>query len=169
MVQRQYQFAAVEYGMLEVLVERNGIVRAGIDAKLAEYARTEVVLVLRQYLLFLAVFRFYRLARHLDGVVGASRLAQAAGHAMVFVLLVVGHCQRAAETFGEFQRLPVFRILFGGLLPPENGHGGFHARQQGSDTVYEAAYVRIMFFFFHCCNYYLVLPERKYCSGAVPA
>ena len=99
MVQRQYQFAAVEYGMLEVLVERNGIVRAGIDAKLAEYARTEVVFVLRQYLLFLAVFRFYRLARHLDGVVGASRLAQAAGHAMVFVLLVVGHCQRAAETF----------------------------------------------------------------------
>ena len=69
---------------------------------------------------------------------------------MVFVLLVVGHCQRAAETFGEFQRLPVFRILFGGLLPPENGHGGFHARQQGSDTVYEAAYVRIMFFFFAC-------------------
>ena len=60
---------------------------------------------------------------------GASRLAQAAGHAMVFVLLVVGHCQRAAETFGEFQRLPVFRILFGSLLPPENGHGGFHARQ----------------------------------------
>lgn len=107
MVQRQYQFAAVEYGMLEVLVERNGIVRAGIDAKLAEYARTEIVFVLRQYLLFLAVFRFYRLARHLDGVVGASRLAQAAGHAMVFVLLVVGHCQRAAETFGEFQRLPV--------------------------------------------------------------
>lgn len=53
MVQRQYQFAAVEYGMLEVLVERNGIVRAGIDAKLAEYARTEVVFVLRQYLLFL--------------------------------------------------------------------------------------------------------------------
>ena len=85
-----------------------------------------------------AVFRFYRLARHLDGVVGTSRLAQAAGHAMVFVLLVVGHCQRAAETFGEFQRLPVFRILFGSLLPPENGHGGFHARQQGSDTVYEA-------------------------------
>ena len=58
MVQRQYQFAAVEYGMLEVLVERNGVVRAGIDAKLAEYARTEVVFVLRQYLLFLAVFRF---------------------------------------------------------------------------------------------------------------
>ena len=42
--------------MLEVLVERNGIVRAGIDAKLAEYARTEVVFVLRQYLLFHAVF-----------------------------------------------------------------------------------------------------------------
>ena len=52
MVQRQYQFAAVEYGMLEVLVERNGIMRAGIDAKLAEYARTEVVFILRQYLLF---------------------------------------------------------------------------------------------------------------------
>ena len=62
MVQRQYQFRAVEYGMLEVLVERDGIVRAGIDAELAEHARTEVVFVLRQYLLFLAVFRFNHLA-----------------------------------------------------------------------------------------------------------
>mgnify|MGYP007057871261 CR=1 FL=1 len=57
-VQRHDQFRAVEHSMLKILVERDGIVRAGIHTELAEHARTEVVLVLSQYLLFLAVFRF---------------------------------------------------------------------------------------------------------------
>ena len=135
MVQRQYQFAAVEYGMLEVLVERNGIVRAGIDAKLAEYARTEVLFVLRQYLLFLAVFRFYRLARHLDGVVGTSHLAQTASYTPMFIFIIMGHGQRATETVGEFQCRAVFRILFGSLSSAEYGHGCFHTCQQRSDAV----------------------------------
>ena len=150
MIQRQYQFAAVEYGMLKVLVECDGIVRTGIDAKLAEYTGAEVVFVFRQYLLFLAVFRFYGFARHLDGVVGTSHLAQAARDAMVLVPLIVGHCQRTPETFGEFQRLPVFRILFGSLLTAENGHSGFHTREQGSDTIDEAAYVGVIIFHQKC-------------------
>ena len=145
MIQRQHQFATVEYCMLKILVECDGIMRTGIDAELAEYARTEVVLIFRQYLLFLTVFRLYGLTRHFDGVVGTSHLTQAASYAMMLVLLVVGHRQRTPEAFGEFQCFPVLRILFGGLLPAENGHSGFHARQQGADTVYEATYIRVMF------------------------
>ena len=70
MIQRQHQFATVEYCMLKILVECDGIMLTGIDAELAEYARTEVVLIFRQYLLFLTVFRLYGLTRHFDGVVG---------------------------------------------------------------------------------------------------
>ena len=143
--------------------------RTGIDAELAEYARTEVVLIFRQYLLFLTVFRLYGFTRHFDGVVGTSHLTQAASYAMMLVLLVVGHRQRTPEAFGEFQCLPVLRILFGGLLPAENGHSGFHARQQGADTVYEAAYIRVMFFIiFH---YFIVLDlsEWELCSDATSA
>lgn len=38
-VESQYEFRAVENSMFEVLVECDGIVRAGIDAQLAENAR----------------------------------------------------------------------------------------------------------------------------------
>ena len=54
-VQRHDQFRAVKHCMLKILVERDGIVRAGIHTELAEHARTEVVLVLSQYLLFLVL------------------------------------------------------------------------------------------------------------------
>ena len=46
--QRHDQFRAVEHSMLKILVERDGIVRAGIHTELAEHARTEVVFVLNQ-------------------------------------------------------------------------------------------------------------------------
>ena len=48
-VQRHDQFRAVKHCMLKILVERDGIVRAGIHTELAEHARTEVVFVLNQY------------------------------------------------------------------------------------------------------------------------
>ena len=114
-VQRHDQFRAVEHSMLKILVERDGIVRAGIHTELAEHARTEVVLVLSNIFFFLAVFRFNHLAGHLDGVVGTSHLAQAASHAPMFIFVIMGHGQRATETVGEFQCRAVFRILFGSL------------------------------------------------------
>ena len=43
MIQRQHQFATVEYCMLKILVECNGIMRTGIDAELAEYLNLFIV------------------------------------------------------------------------------------------------------------------------------
>lgn len=149
-VQRHDQFRAVEHSMLKILVERDGIVRAGIHTELAEHARTEVVFVLNQYLLFLAVFRFNHLAGHLDSVVGTSHLAQTASYTPMFIFIIMGHGQRATETVGEFQCRAVFRILFGSLSSAEYGHGCLHTCQQRSDAVYESADIRVLFFHYFC-------------------
>ena len=146
-VQRQDQLGAVVNGVLEVLVERDGIVRAGVDAQLAEDARAEVVLILGQYFLLLAVFGRDGLAGHLDGAIGASHLAQAAGNAVVFVVLVVGHGQCPAETVEHLQFLPVLGILFRHLFREEFTHGRLQADAQAAHPLHQT--IKISIFFFH--------------------
>ena len=110
MIERQEKLGAVEDCMFEVLVESDSTVRAGIDAKLAEHARSQVVFVLGQYFLFLPVFGRDGFRCHLDGAVGASHLAESAGHTVMLVLFVMGHYKRAAETVEHIELIPDFRV-----------------------------------------------------------
>ena len=148
-VEGEDKLRAVEHGMFELLVEGDGAVWAGVDAELAEHARTEVVLILGKYFFLLAVLCLDGFACHADGAVGAGHLAQAAGHAMMFVLLVVGHDESAAEAVEHLQLLAVLRILLGHLGREEFAHGSLQANGQALDALEETAEISVIIF--HYC------------------
>lgn len=148
-VQRHDQFRAVKHCMLKILVERDGIVRAGIHTELAEHARTEVVFVLNQYLLFLPSS-----VSTISPVTLIVSLGQAiwhkpqATHRCSFY-----HYGAWSACHGNGRRVSMssgFRILFGSLSSAEYGHGCLHTRQQRSDAVYESADIRVLFFHYFC-------------------
>ena len=148
-VEGEDEFRAVEHGMFELLVEGDGAVWAGVDAELAEHARTEVVLILGKYFFLLAVLCLDGFACHADGAVGAGHLAQAAGHAAVLVLLVVGHDEGAAEAVEHLQLLAVFGVLLRYLGREELTHGGLQADGQALDALEKAAEISVVIF--HYC------------------
>ena len=116
--------------MFEFRVELDGPVRATAHAELAIEAAAQIVLVAGQHLFLLALFVGHRLGHHPDRTVGAVHLTDAAGHALVLVVLVVGHDQLPAETVEHLQRVPVFGILFGGFLAEENPNRHLHPLEQ---------------------------------------
>ena len=148
-VEGEDKLRAVEDGVFELLVEGDGAVRAGVDAELAEHARTEVVLILGKYFFLLAVLCLDGFACYADGAVGAGHLAQAAGHAMMFVLLVVGHDESAAEAVEHLQLLAVLGILLSHLGREEFAHGSLQAGGQALDALEEAAEISVVIF--HYC------------------
>ena len=139
MVEFQNELGAVEYGMLKVLVEGDGVVRTGIHTQLAEDAGAQIVFVGSQHFFLLSVFCFYRFAGHMDGAVGTGRLAESAGHTVVLVVLVVRHGQGSAETVEHLQLFPVFGILFGHFLAEVDFDTGLHTRCQCADAVYQTS------------------------------
>lgn len=168
MIQRLHQLRAVEHCMFEAGIERNRIVRASCDTELAEHARTEVVLVLCQYLLFLAVFSLYHFTRHRDGIVGACHLAQPARYAAMLVLVVMRHGQRTTEAIEHLQCRTVLGILLRHLPAAEDGHGSFHTRQQGADAMHQSAQITICFALIFHYLFIFNLSEGESCPGATP-
>ena len=114
--------------MLEILVERDGIVRTSIHAQLAEHTSSQVIFIFCQDFLLLTVLCLNRFAGHFDCIVRTSHLTQSAGYTAVFVILIVGHCQCTTEPVEHFQLFPVFRILFSHLLTEVYLDTGFHTR-----------------------------------------
>lgn len=138
MVQGQYQLAAREDRVLELVGELYGVVRAGADAELAEHASSQVVGVGFQHFRLLAFGIGHHLAFHVDGPVGAVHLADAASHAMMVVVGGVDHFQTASVQGRDVQVFfPVFGVTFGGLLAEEDLQRRFHPDQQGLQCLEE--------------------------------
>jgi len=124
------ELRAVEHRVLVALVKGYGPMRTRTGAEHAEHAGSEVVFVLGQTLAFFSVLCLVHFARYLDCSVGTCHLAKAASYALVFVLLIVRHCQRAAKAFEHHVRGSVFRILFSNLGRKEFTHRGFETRAE---------------------------------------
>ena len=106
------------------------MVRTSIHAQLAEHAGTEVVFILHQYFLLLSGFFVqHAFAGDVDTVVRTSHLAQTTCDALVVTFCIGRHGQASTETWGNFQRVTVFRILFGHFLRKEFTTGDFHPCQ----------------------------------------
>ena len=123
--------------MFEVLVERDSIVRTSIDTKLTEHTSTQVIFISCQDFLLLAVLCLDGFADNLDGVIRTGHLTQTAGYTAMFVILIMGHVQCAAEPVEHFQLFPVFGILLGYFLTKIHLDTGLHTRCQCTDAVHQ--------------------------------
>ena len=147
MVQLPDKLRTVEHGILKTLVERDGAVRTGPHTQLTEHAGAKIVLVADKTLFLLAIFRLVKFALHRNGAVRACHLAQTAPHALVLVVLVVGHRERSAETVEHFQLLAVLGILLGHFGRKELAHRRLQADAQRFDAPEQPC--KICFIFFH--------------------
>ena len=145
-VEHLNQLGTVKDCVLIALVEGDGTVGTGLGAELAEHARAEVILILDETLLFLAVFGFIKFACHLDGTVGTCHLAEAATDALVLVGFVVGHAETASEAFEHGVGGTVLRILLGDFRREKFAHGGF---ETGAQTFQCRGNSADITFFFH--------------------
>ena len=136
-IQLQYKLRPVEYRMFEVLVERDSIVRTSIDTKLTEHTSTQVIFISCQDFLLLAVLCLDVFSDNLDGVIRTGHLTQTAGYTAMFVILIMGHVQCAAEPVEHFQLFPVFGILLGYFLTKIHLDTGLHTRCQCTDAVHQ--------------------------------
>ena len=140
------KLCTVEHRIFVALVKCDGTMGASACTEHAEHAATKVVLILHEAFLFLAVGSLVKLAGHLDTAVRASHLAESATHALVLILLVMGHCERTTEAFEHFVRITVFGILFGDFRSEELAHGCFQTSAKALQATYYTTYIT---FFFH--------------------
>ena len=136
-VEFEHQLRLVEHGVFELLIERDGLTRADIDAELAEHAAPEVVHVGVEHAHRLAFGRGLLPARHVYGAVGAGRLAEPAGDAAVMVVGVVEHRERPAEAGREHELGAVLGVALRALAREELAHGGPQTRRQRTDGAEE--------------------------------
>ncbi len=134
-----HKSAAVEDGVLKVIYELDCAEVAGIYTELTEHAVTQVILVIEQQFLLLAVGSSDRGGCDFYGAVGADLLAHRAGAALVLAVFILWHHEHTAMTLGDMLRLAVLWVLLRHLGSQELAHGNVHTRQQGLDSLYGTA------------------------------
>ena len=143
------QLRAIEHRIFVALVESDSTMWASTCAEHAEHAATQVVLILHEAFLLLAVGSFVKFAGYFNAAVRALHLAKSATHALMLILLVVGHCERTAEAVEHHVRVAVFGVLLGDFGSEELTHGRFQTSAEAFQAVNHSAYIT---FFFHECK-----------------
>ena len=125
---------ATEHGLLKVVTELDSGGGTCLHALVAEGATAQVIDVLVEFHLLLAVGHLDHALGHRDGAIGARTLARATRYAAMTALLVVDKLQRAAKAFRNLQRGAIFGILLRHLASNEFATGNRHSLQQATNA-----------------------------------
>lgn len=139
------EFRAVKHCVLVALVKGYGTMGTRTGAEHTEHTGAEVIFVFGKTFALFAILGLVHFTCHLDCPVWTCHLTKAASNALMLVLFIMRHRQRAAEAFEHYVRGSVFRVLLCNLGGKKLAHGGLETCAEAFQSTGNTAYITIFF------------------------